>query len=184
MTDTRPLLLLDVDGPLNPWRADPCDGPAGYGSYDMRPTGWEPPRPPLRVLLNVGHGPRLLALACRLVWATTWEAQANTWIAPVLGLPELPFVPLPRPQPRPQPRPGDGGSEGESGRVHWKTRILMEWADGRPFAWVDDEITDADRACVARHYHGEAHLHRVDPAKGLLPADFATLGVWAERAAA
>ena len=26
----------------------------------------------------------------------------------------------------------------------WKTRPLVEWAAGRPFAWVDDEITGAD----------------------------------------
>ncbi|MGW4520279.1 hypothetical protein [Amycolatopsis sp. NPDC004378] len=32
---------------------------------------------------------------------------------------------------------------------HWKTRPIVEHAAGRPFAWVDDETTDADRSWVA-----------------------------------
>ena len=32
--------------------------------------------------------------------------------------------------------------------LHYKTRALIEWAAERPFAWVDDEITDVDREWV------------------------------------
>ena len=38
----------------------------------------------------------------------------------------------------------------EADGVYWKTPEIMAWADGRPFAWIDDEITDADREWV-RH---------------------------------
>ncbi len=55
--DGRPLLLLDMDGPLNPYRSAPHERPAGYSTHRMRPTGWENPRDkPLRVWLNHGHG--------------------------------------------------------------------------------------------------------------------------------
>lgn len=38
--DGRPLLLLDMDGPLNPYRAAPHERPAGYSTHRMRPTEW------------------------------------------------------------------------------------------------------------------------------------------------
>ncbi|MEU9116652.1 hypothetical protein AB0D04_34120 [Streptomyces sp. NPDC048483] len=164
---TLPLLFLDVDGPLNPWQARPHRRPPGYTTLRARPTGWEPPRRPLRVWLNPAHGPLLMGLGYRLIWATTWKAEANTWIGPVLGLPELPAVEWP------QMHPHD--PEG----VHWKTRPLVTVAAGRPFAWADDEIGPADLDWIARHHPGPALPHRVDPAKGLLPNDFTTLRNWA-----
>ncbi|MFG2227288.1 HAD domain-containing protein [Streptomyces sp. NPDC048644] len=173
MTVPRPILFLDVDGPLNPWRADPERiERAGYRTLAMRPTGWEPPVPALLVRLDPRHGPLLLALGFRLVWATTWKADANTWIAPVLGLPDLPYVEWP-------PLGRDDGEE-----VHWKTRRLVEVAAGRPFAWVDDEISAHDRDWVALHHAGRALLHRVDPAVGLRPGDFGALREWAAGPAA
>ncbi|MEU9119052.1 HAD domain-containing protein [Streptomyces sp. NPDC048506] len=167
MDSTRPLLFLDVDGPLNPWLATPRRRPQGYTTLRMRPTGWEPPRRALRVRLNPDHGPLLLGLGYRLIWATTWKAEANTWIAPVLGLPELPALDWPRMH----HHDPDG--------VHWKTRHLVAAAAGRPFAWVDDEIGPRDHAWIARHHQGPALPLRVDPSKGLRPDDFATLRAWA-----
>jgi hypothetical protein len=46
----------------------------------------------LRVWLHAGHGAALLDLPYELCWATTWMGEAYRWIAPVVGLPELPFV--------------------------------------------------------------------------------------------
>jgi hypothetical protein len=62
--------------------------------------------------------------------------------------------------------------------LHWKTRTLAGWAAGRPFAWVDDEITGTDRAWVAVHHPGPALLHRIDPVAGLTDADYLTLDQW------
>ncbi|GIH94970.1 HAD domain-containing protein [Planobispora siamensis] len=172
MHETRPLLMLDVDGPLNPYAAKPNRRPAGYTTHRMRPAGWDDPRlRPLRVWLNPGHGPALLALPYELVWATTWREEANVWIAPRIGLPRLPVVEWREPHTA-------GGGDG----VHWKTRQIVEWARGRAFAWVDDEIGDADRDFVAAHHPGPALLHRVDARIGLLAEDFALLATWPGRA--
>ncbi|HEY0499937.1 MAG TPA: hypothetical protein VGD48_29600, partial [Kutzneria sp.] len=62
--------------------------------------------------------------------------------------------------------------------IHWKTRHIVDWAAGRPFAWVDDELTPADRAWVADHHTGPALLHWVDPRLGLRDEDFDTLARW------
>lgn len=87
--------------------------------------------------LDPDLGPRLKSLPCELVWATTWMSDANEYIAPRLGLPQMPVVDWPDP-------PVEAGTRG----LHWKTPGLVGWAAGRPFAWVDDEITDIDRCWV------------------------------------
>ncbi|MFD7621143.1 hypothetical protein [Streptomyces sp. NPDC059802] len=56
----------------------------------------------------------------------------------------------------------------------------MEYAAGRPFAWVDDEITGQDREWVLGQGAGEALLRWIDPWIGLLPSDFAALAAWAD----
>jgi hypothetical protein len=135
----RPLLFLDVDGTLI------LSGSGVFGDDDN----------PLLARLNPAHGPRLLALDCDLVWATTWMQDANDAICPRLGLPELPVVEW-------TDRPEDA--------LHWKTRDLVDWAAGRAFAWVDDEISDVDRAWAAAHHPGPALL--------LNELDFTALEDW------
>ncbi|MBB4888094.1 hypothetical protein FHS38_004162 [Streptomyces netropsis] len=143
----------------------------------MKPEGWiaqHPGKPrayvkPLRVWLNVGHGRRLLDLSVLydLVWATTWGTEANSFIAPVLGFPELPVVDWPTMH--------DAGPDG----TFWKTRYLIAHAAGRPFAWIDDDLGAADRAYVATHHDSPALLHYVDPRRGLLDDDFTALTAFA-----
>jgi hypothetical protein len=55
---------------------------------------------------------------------------------------------------------------------------LIPFGGGRPFVWVDDEISPADRTWVAAHHEGPALLHRVDPAHGLTDTDFAAITAW------
>ncbi|MFJ2559969.1 MULTISPECIES: HAD domain-containing protein [unclassified Streptomyces] len=165
----KPLLLIDVDGPLNPYDAlADARPPRGYTRHVMRPAAWPYPQP-LSVLLNPGHGAELLALADRyeLVWATTWEGDANEWIGPRLGLPELPYIGWPE-------------THGKAPRgTFWKTRYVLEYAAGRPFAWIDDEITSYDREWVEREHLAAALLLRVDPGIGLTRPDFDALARWA-----
>jgi hypothetical protein len=171
----RPLLYLDVDGPLNPYAAKPERRPEGYTTHRMTPEGWLARQPagervrPLRVWLNPEHGAWLRELSALydLVWATTWGRDANTLIAPVLGLPELPVVEW--------PGMFDEGPDG----TFWKTRHVLDHAAGRPFAWVDDELGDADQAYVAARHTSSALLHRVDARHGLRPNDFTTLKAFA-----
>lgn len=159
-----PLLFLDVDGPLIPFGR-----PGGYPTYPG-PDPQAAEGNPLLGRVDPGHGARLASLPCELVWATTWMEEANESLAPRIGLPELAVVRW--------PEPSEEDERDERNGLHWKTRALVAWAAGRPFAWVDDEITGADREWVSAHHPGSALLHRVDPAEGLTAADYATLAEW------
>ncbi len=182
-TPTPPALLLDVDGPLNPfanrWRRRLRWRPRGYTAHRCKPDDWiarHAPLPeeevaPLRVWLNPAHGPQLTALPYDLVWATTWMHGANKHIGPVIGLPHLPVIEW-----------GELFKPGPDG-AHWKVPQIVAWARGRPFAWVDDGITAHDERYVAAHHDGPALLHWVDPARGLRAPDFAVLREWAAKQA-
>ncbi|MEV0299375.1 HAD domain-containing protein [Nocardia sp. NPDC050710] len=161
MTDRaqRPLLFLDVDGPLLPFGEHPRREPRNVGS-DSRFSQLSP---------DVGQ--RLAALPCELVWATTWEDEANAEIAPRIGLPQLPVVNWPEPS-------AEHEHEDRWFGLCWKTRTLVGWAAGRPFAWVDDEITSADRSWVATHHPGRALLRRVESSRGLSDEDITALDQW------
>jgi hypothetical protein len=162
----RPLLFLDVDGPLNPYAAKRSRRPEGYTTLRVPMPGIA--ARPLRVWLNPSHGQALLGLGYELCWATTWMAEANRWIGPVIGLPELPYV--------------DFGAVLFAHRpdlVHWKTETIVAYAAGRRFAWVDDEQSPADAAWVAEHHTAPALLHHVDPRVGLRGTDFTALSAFA-----
>ncbi|WP_371621645.1 hypothetical protein OG245_01130 [Streptomyces sp. NBC_01116] len=174
-TAPRPPLFLDVDGPLIPFGATSRPHPT-YGTAPGTPgTGANP----LLNRIDPRHGPRLAALPCELVWATTWREDANAWIAPRIGLPPLPVVHWP------EPAEGAAGREDRDVRdgLHGKTRALVARAAGRPFVWVDDEITDTDRSWFAAHHPGPALLHRVDPGRGLADSDYTALDAWLRRVA-
>jgi hypothetical protein len=149
---TRPLLFLDVDGTLLPY------GPATY--HQSAPEG-----NPLLGKLDPALGPRLLALGCDLVWATTWEDVANEEIAPRVGLPSLPVVEFP-------------DTDEPSASVHWKTAFLIGYAAGRRFAWLDDEISAADQRWIAAHHPASALARRVDPMLGVSNKDLHVIRNW------
>ncbi|MFI9508370.1 HAD domain-containing protein [Nocardia sp. NPDC052566] len=160
MTDRQlPLLFLDVDGPLLPFGADAHRDLPDAAPHDRFSR------------LNPDLGQRLAALSCQLVWATAWEHGANTEIAPRLGLPPLPVVCWPEPTP-------EHDHEDRWFGLCWKTRTLVAWAAGRPFAWVDDEFTDADRTWVATHHRARALLRHIEPSRGLGDDDFTALAHW------
>jgi hypothetical protein len=85
VTSSLPLLLLDVDGVLNPFAAPAC--PPGYAEHEFFP-GEDPVR------LCAAHGPWLRELATRfqIAWATAWGTNANRLLAPLLQIPDLPVI--------------------------------------------------------------------------------------------
>jgi hypothetical protein len=120
----RPLLFLDVDGPLIPFGVSARQYPDGYtdnqAGHELKTSS-----NPLLARIDPKHGPRLMALRCDLVWATAWMNDANECISPRIGLPQIPVVIW--------PEPSDTDDQNERDGVHWKTRTLVAWAAGRPF---------------------------------------------------
>lgn len=162
----KPLILLDVDGVLNAFTKP---GPhwqehraaAGSGSF--------------RVILNPDHGPMLLTLAAEtgaeLVWATTWEHDANLSIGPLIGLPELPVIEV------------SAGTEVPG--VLWKTPAVAEYVQGRPFVWFDDDLNRADRGYLKRHEGvGDFLIVDVGPRKGLTGRHLEMAADWLSNLAA
>ncbi len=157
-----PLILLDVDGVLNPgtrpgpeWERYRCSGE--NGSFNL----W----------LNPDHGPALFDLAkktgAELVWATTWEHHANREIAPILGLPELPVIEVTK------------GGELDDPMVCWKSPAVAEYVAGRPFVWFDDDLTKADRRWLeAQPTVGAFRLIHIGYRSGLNDKHLADAAKW------
>lgn len=171
----RGVVFLDVDGPLNPWAAPATRRPAGYRTHRLRPRGWERSKTGLRVWLHPDHGPMLLRLAeslgFELVWATTWEQDANRLIGPEIGLPELPVVNF-------------------CGHPHtlrgWKYPAVLDYADGRPLVWFDDDFGDVGFLHAHSKFMQDREdvptlLRCVDPRVGLTESDMIMVREWAER---
>lgn len=128
----RPLLMLDVDGVLNPWMMPKNELESGGFRRWQLPVNPGPEERTYAVWLNPLHGKWLGALddVFELTWCTTWWRHADD-IASRAGLPlDLPAVPLPHPPPPPVDPPG----------MAWKTKYVREYAQGRSVAWLDDDF--------------------------------------------
>lgn len=182
---TRGLLLLDVDGPLNPYGARPVR-PPGYRTYVDTPDGEWTASEDLdghQVWLHPGHGALLQALALEtgleLVWATAWQHAANARVAPAIGLDPIPVIEF-----------LDGDIDVDAkGRLRWRVGGGWKWpavsayAKGRPLAWLDDEH-DGDfapaRAAFERDRAGSpTFLCHVDPRYGLRDEHLDLIRDWA-----
>lgn len=156
----RPLLMLDVDGVLNPFAVRPGTIPPGFARHTI--LGYP-------VLLTPRHGEWLRPMLQRfeLVWATTWEHDANRLIAPIVGLPE-------------DARVVRFGSIERIG--DWKIDAVAALAGDRPLAWIDDELgSDADRWAHARPF--PTLLLRSDPGVGLVRRHVRAFERFADRVA-
>jgi hypothetical protein len=161
---TRPILAVDVDGVLNAISGG--KPPAGW--RDARVLPGSPYSSGFRIRHNPGHGAKLLAIAeetgAELTWCTTWEDLANEHIRQLVGLPELPVVPVSTGQTRSRSTVGE-----------MKSAALRAYAGERPFCWLDDEPDAAHelRDCGTPHLVVE-----VDPETGLQDMHFAEARAW------
>lgn len=155
----RPLLFLDVDGTVIPFSRQFGDRSATTTTESYLAG------------INPELGRCLAALPCELVWATTWEDDANKILAPRLGLPPLRVVHWPEPS-------DEDEREDLWFNLHWKTRTLVAWANGHPFAWVDDEITAADIAWASARHRDRTLLYPVEGSHGITHHDLQALNVW------
>jgi hypothetical protein len=143
VTSSLPLLLLDVDGVLNPFAAPAC--PPGYTEHEFFP-GEEPVR------LCSAHGPWLQELAARfqIVWATAWGADANRLLAPLLEIPDVPVIHFP-------PVPFDPRD---------KLPAVIRYAGQHPLIWIDDALPPQAHVWAAKR-RIPVLLISIDPAEGL-----------------
>lgn len=182
-TATKPLLLVDVDGPLNPTTLRVRKGDeeaAAFVMHEMRPrgyevlppeelerrmadwradriSGWVRPKPgnPLPVRISPLHAAQFAALAevFDIVWATTWLDEANRHLSPLLGLPDD----LPWVPFTAEELANKNRPQLGRRNGSWKTPIIARWLDdhhpGRAWAWVDDEVNQRDRTWFRDHHY-------------------------------
>ena len=143
VTASLPLLLLDVDGVLNPYVAPAC--PPGYTEHKFFPG-----EDPVRICAAHGAWLRELATRYEIVWATAWEDGANQLLAPLLQLPDLPVIRFPRVPFHPRD----------------KLPPIIRFAERRPLAWIDDALTPEAHSWAAKR-RIPTLLISIDPAEGL-----------------
>lgn len=181
----RGLLLLDVDGPLNPYNAKPHARPDGYTTWRRTPVGgWYGGKEArqykgIRVWLHPDHGAQLAALAnetgLELVWATTWQHEANTLIGPAIGLPPLPVIEF---------GPPEWTSAGWTETGRWKYSAVTAYAADRPVVWLDDDFhdrswLDARNEFLRRRVDARTLLCDVDPRQGIQSHHLDLIRAWA-----
>jgi hypothetical protein len=113
----EPLLLIDVDGVLNPYLRADDPVPDGYAEHSIDGV---------RVLLSPRHGDwmRELAQAYKLGWASSWEADCDTLIGRVIGAPQgMPFLTF---------------VERDDKDWLWKLPAVERFVGDRAVAWLDD----------------------------------------------
>jgi HAD domain in Swiss Army Knife RNA repair proteins len=139
----RPLLFLDVDGVLNPYRFH--QRPPGFMDYHLFP-GED------AVLINPEHGSWITELraAFEVVWASGWNHNANDLLAPLLGIDPLPVAPMP-----PAPFP-----------LNAKVAIIDSYAQDRPMVWIDDAHTSVGVRWATKRI-SPTLLAPINPSRGL-----------------
>lgn len=174
----KPYLLMDIDGPLNPfgarWFQHNQHAEHGFGVFITAPDSAGNRS---KVAYSTALGARLMALADRfdLIWASGWCDEANTVYGPKIGLSELPFIDF----------EGEYRTFAEiSGRFCWKTFAVAQWMKDngpRPFVWFDDDVAQRDAKELRDLLGVPVMVLRVSAATGLHDQHFEAMADFAER---
>jgi hypothetical protein len=157
MAAGSPVLVLDIDGVLNPYAAKVC--PPGYVEHALF-LGEEPVR------LCPAHGSWITELAAHfeLAWGSGWGGEANRLLAPILALPPFPVIELP-------PAPFAPAE---------KVPAIAAFVADRPAVWIDDLLTPRARQWAHRRSPATL-LIDVDPNHGLQRPMIDQALTWATR---
>jgi hypothetical protein len=156
MDQPVPVVLLDLDGVLNPFAAPAC--PDGYQErVFFEGEGAE------RYCAAHGRWLQELAAVADLWWATGWGENANELYLPLLGVKPLPVVRLP-------PAPFE---------PELKVPAIAAAVGDRPAAWIDDNHTPAGQRWAAER-PTPTLLVPIDPAIGWTRADVDRVLDWTQ----
>ncbi|MGW0927089.1 HAD domain-containing protein [Streptomyces sp. NPDC002644] len=168
-----PYLLLDIDGVLIPFPDADGATPPTHARHEVVTTGYSPDNP-VTVWLNPAHGPALIDVIktglVAPVWCTSWRQDATTLIGPLLGLPPLPHVNLPRPR----------ITTSHPNGYLWKRDYVDTWLGDAPAVWIDDDFTTLDHTwATERTADGTPTLLvQPDPHLGLQPEHLTEVTRW------
>lgn len=161
----KPVLFLDVDGVLNTsrpgWSAPPkiakVWAQTSIGNFDEFKIRWEPKT--IAQLIN-------LETTVNINWLTTWGAQANTVLSPLLNIGPFPVA----------------GADTPPFGWEWKIPIVEQSLKNRvPSIWIDDNISDAANTFLtttANNHNTPLLLLRPNAARGLRLEHFEQLNIF------
>jgi len=154
---SKPILAVDIDGVISlfGFEEPPPPGEAKFELVDG-----------MVHCISLLAGGRLLRLAklYDLIWASGWEDRANDYLPNILGMPELPYLTF--------------NGAAEFGSAHWKLGPIAKYCEGRPMAWIDDNL---DESCYewARAREQPTLLVPTESHLGLEEAQTEALAAWA-----
>jgi hypothetical protein len=166
MRAERPLVMVDIDGVLNPQKNQ-----AERGFTPYRLTGEDD----LLVWLHRDHGRMLNELdregQVELRWGTTWNQAANRTVGPAIGLDrEWDVLPIDRAMAGPV-----------AFGTNWKAVSIQAGAEGRAFAWMDDFLTESDKHWAEDRVMDQGLptlLLRIDPDVGMQAGHLQQIRDW------
>jgi len=164
LSQTKPVLFVDVDGVISLFGLDPTRGADEVGQLHWVEgiAHWIP----------AAAGARIVRLDERfdLVWATGWEQRANEYLPLILGLPgPLPCLAF--------------GGRAVFGSSYWKLDALAAYAGDRPAAWIDDNLGGECRRWADQRF-APTMLVETRSDVGMTDEHVELLLAWAEQVAA